>query len=73
MRPLTLASRGETGSVVKITGNDHVRRHLADLGFVAGAQVSVISELAGGLILSLGGAGGSRLALDKDMANRIMI
>lgn len=70
MRPLTMASRGETSSVVKITGNDDVRRHLADMGFVAGAQVSVISELGGGIILSLGGG---RMALDKCMANRIMI
>ena len=40
------------------------------LGFVPGAEVSVVSELGGNLILSVKE---SRIALDKTMAMRIMV
>ena len=70
MVPLTLANTGETGFIVKITGKDEVRRHLAQLGFVTGESVTVLNEIAGNVILAVKD---SRIALDKSMANRIMI
>lgn len=70
MMPLTMASLGETYSIQKITGQDEVRQHLAELGFVVGVQVAIISEIAGNMILSVKD---TRIALDKTMANRIMI
>ncbi|HIQ57820.1 MAG TPA: ferrous iron transport protein A [Candidatus Merdivicinus intestinavium] len=68
--PLTFAKVGETSRIVKITGKDEVRQHLANLGFVSGEQVTVVSEMAGNLILKIKD---SRIALDKGMASRIMI
>lgn len=68
--PLTYAKTGQTNCIVKITGKDEVRRHLANLGFVEGAEVTVVSELAGNLILNVKDC---RIALDKSMAGRIMI
>lgn len=68
--PLTLAKPGETNYIQKITGKDEVRQRLAELGFVVGASVTVVSELAGNMILQVKE---SRIALDKTMANRIMI
>ena len=68
--PLTFAKVGETSRIVKITGKDEVRQHLANLGFVSGEQVTVVSEMAGNLILKIKD---SRIALDKGMARRIMI
>ena len=68
--PLTMANPGETNSIQKVTGKDEVRRHLAELGFVVGEQVTVVSQLAGNMILQIKE---SRIALDKTMANRIMI
>lgn len=68
--PLTFAKVGQTGCIVKVTGKDEVRQHLANLGFVSGEEVTVISEMAGSLILKIKG---SRIALDKSMAGRIMI
>ena len=68
--PLTFAKAGQTSRIVKITGKDEVRQHLANLGFVSGEQVTVITEMAGSLILKIKD---SRIALDKSMANRIMI
>lgn len=68
--PLTMARAGETVTIRKITGKDDVRQHLAELGFVVDSPVTVVTELAGNLILQVKD---SRVALDKTMANRIMI
>ena len=68
--PLTFAKAGETNCIQKITGKDEVRRHLAELGFVVGEQVTVVSEMGGSMILSVKD---SRIALDRTMAGRIMI
>ena len=70
MMPLTLARPGETVTIRKITGKDEVRQHLAELGFVVDSTVTVVTELSGNLILQVKD---SRIALDKTMANRIMI
>ena len=70
MMPLTMAKAGDTVTIRKITGKDEVRLHLAELGFVADSQVTIVNEIAGNLIVQVKE---SRLALDKTMANRIMI
>ena len=70
MMPLSMAKTGETVTIRKITGKDEVRQHLAELGFVVDSEVTVVSEIAGNLILQVKD---SRIALDKSMANRIMI
>lgn len=70
MMPLVMASVGEKNFIKKITGKDETRQHLAELGFVVGSEVTIISQLAGNLILSVKD---TRIALDRDMAQRIMI
>ena len=70
MMPLTLAKPGETVTIRKITGKDELRQHLAELGFVVDSTVTVVSEIVGNLILQVKD---SRIALDRSMANRIMI
>ena len=70
LMPLTMARPGETVTIRKITGRDEVRQHLAELGFVVDESVTVISEMAGNLILQVKD---SRVAVDRTMANRIMI
>ena len=70
MMPLTMARPGETNYISKITGKDEVRQHLAELGFVVGEKVTIVSEMGGNLILSVKD---SRVALDRGMAGRIMI
>ena len=70
MMPLTMAKAGETVIIKKITGKDEIRLHLAELGFVVGSEVTVVNEIAGNLILQVKE---SRIALDKTMANRIMV
>lgn len=68
--PLTMAKPGEPVVVRRITGKDEMRRHLAELGLVADSTVTVVSELAGSLILQVRE---SRIALDKTLACRVMI
>ena len=70
MMPLTMTKAGETVTIRKITGKDEVRLHLAELGFVVDSQVTIVNEIAGNLIVQVKE---SRLALDKTMANRIMV
>ena len=70
MMPLTMAKAGDTVTIRKITGKDEVRLHLAELGFVVDSQVTIVNEIAGNLIVQVKE---SRLALDKTLANRIMI
>ena len=68
--PLTFAKAGETNVIRKITGKDEVRQHLAELGFVVGESVTVLTEIGGNMILSVKD---SRIALDKSMISRIMV
>ena len=63
MMPLTMAKAGETVTIKKITGKDEVR-------LVVDSEVTVVNEIAGNLIIQVKE---SRIALDKTMANRIMI
>ena len=70
MIPLSMAKPGETVTIRKITGKDEVRQHLAEMGFVVDSQVTVVNALGGSLILQVKD---SRVALDRQMANRVMI
>ena len=70
MMPVTMAKPGQTVTIRKITGKDEVRQHLAELGFVVNSDITVVSEIAGNLILQVKE---SRVALDRSMASRIMI
>ena len=70
MMPLTMAKAGETVTIKKLTGKDEVRLQLAEHGFVVDSEVTVVNEIAGNLIVQVKE---SRLALDRTMANRIMI
>ncbi len=70
MMPLTMARTGDTVTIRKINGKDETRQHLASMGFVERGLVTVVNEIAGNLILQVKE---SRIALDKSMANRIMI
>ena len=70
MMPLTMADQGEPVTIHKITGKDELRQHLAELGFVVDETVTVVSRLGGNLIVQVKD---SRVALDRDMANRILV
>ncbi len=70
MMPLTMATPGEPSVIRKIGGKEETRLFLEKLGFVTGGEVTVISETGGNMIVNIKD---SRVAIGKDMANKIMI
>ena len=68
--PLSMVSAGEENVIKKVGGKEDTRRFLENLGFVAGGPVTVISEFDGNMIVNIKD---SRVAIGKDMANRIII
>ena len=68
--PLTMARSGEINYIKRVGGNEETKRHLETLGFVVGGAVTVISSLNGNLIVNVKD---SRVAISKEMANKIMI
>ena len=70
MMPLTMLETGREMQIRKIGGKDETRRFLESLGFVMGGFVTVVSELNGNLIVKVKD---SRVAISKEMANKIMV
>jgi len=70
MLPLTFVKTGDMAKVIKVNGRDNAKKHLADLGFVDGTIVNVISSHDGDIILNVKD---SRLAVTREMADKIMI
>ena len=70
MMPLTMAEAGREIRIRKIGGKDETRRFLESLGFVIGGFITVVSEINGNLIVKVKD---SRVAIIKEMANRIFI
>ena len=70
MMPLTMVKQGEANVIKRVGGRDDTRRFLENLGFVAGSIVTVISETGGNIIVNVKD---SRVAISKEMANKIMI
>ncbi len=70
MMPLALANIGEENTVKKISGNQDVKQHLENLGFVVGGNVTVITALNGNVIVKVKE---SRVAISEEMARKIMV
>lgn len=70
MMPLTLANVGEENMIKKVGGNPEVKKHLENLGFVAGGNVTIISTIGGNVIVNVKEA---RVAISEEMASKIMI
>ena len=70
MMPLALADIGEENTVKKIGGSPEVKKHLENLGFVVGGNVTVITSLGGNVIVNVKEA---RVAISEEMARKIMV
>ena len=70
MMPLSMIPEGQPSVIKKIGGKEETRRFLENLGFVVGATVTVISQIGGNIIVNVKDA---RVAIGKDMANKIMV
>lgn len=70
MMPLTMVKEGETACIKRIGGKDEVRRHLENMGFVPGTDITMVSIHHGDVIVNVKQ---TRVAISKEMANKIMI
>ena len=70
MMPLSLADAGEENVIIKVGGKPEVKKHLEDLGFVAGGTATVISSMGGNVIVRVKE---SRVAISEEMARKIMV
>lgn len=68
--PLTLAEEGVENIIKRVGGSPEVKKHLENLGFVAGGTVTVITTMAGNVIVNVKEA---RVAISKEMAQKILI
>ena len=70
MMPLALADIGTENLIRKVGGSPEVRRHLEELGFVAGGTATVVAAMGGNIIVKVKE---SRIAISEEMARKIMI
>ncbi len=68
--PLSMAKAGEINAIKKVGGKEETRRFLENLGFVVGGRVTVVSEIGGNVIVNVKD---SRIAISREMANKIMV
>ena len=70
MMPLHLATPAAPQTVRHVGGSPEIKKHLEDLGFTVGSEVTVVSSLAGNLIIKVKD---SRVAIGKDLAAKILV
>ena len=70
MLPLTMQRKADTAVIQRVGGKEEVRRHLENMGFVPGAEITVISINGGNVIVNVKE---TRVAISKEMANKIMV
>ncbi len=68
--PLSMAKEGEVNTICKVGGKEETRKFLENLGFVSGGEVTVVSQIDGNIIVNVKG---SRVAIGRDMANKVMV
>lgn len=68
--PLTMAKQGELNIIRKIRGNEETTKLLGNLGFVTGGAIVVLTQMNGNVIVRVKG---SRVAINQEMAKKIMI
>ncbi|MCI8984097.1 MAG: ferrous iron transport protein A [Hungatella sp.] len=68
--PLAMVMEGETRTITDFKGQEELKRHLQDLGFIRGERVRVVGENAAGMILMVKGV---KVALNRGLAHRIMV
>ena len=70
MMPLVFAEVGKPQIIRRIGGSSDVKKHLEDIGFTVGGEVSVVSAIGENLIVKVKE---SRVAVSEELARKIMI
>lgn len=66
MMPISFAEVGQSQIIKKIGGSPEVKKHLEDLGFRVGGEISVVNTIGGNLIVNVKEC---RVAVSKELAN----
>ena len=70
MMPLSFAEVGVPQIIKRIGGSPETKKHLEDLGFHIGGEISVVNTIGGNLIVNVKEC---RVAVNRELANKIMI
>ncbi|NLC96220.1 MAG: ferrous iron transport protein A [Erysipelotrichaceae bacterium] len=70
MMLLTLMNEGSLLKILKINGKKETKTFLESLGFVNGADISIVQKMDGNIIVNIKD---SRVAINKDIANKIIV
>ena len=70
MMPLALADIGEENIIKRVGGSPETKKHLENLGFVVGETVTIITSMAGNIIVNVKD---TRVAINEEMARKIMV
>lgn len=70
MMPLSMVKEGGPNVIRKVGGKEEAKKFLENLGFVTGGTVTVVSSIGGNMIVNVKD---SRVAIGRDMANKIMV
>ncbi len=70
MMPLSLAELDTENTIKKIGGSPELKKHLENLGFVVGGNVTVVAIMGGNVIVKVKEA---RVAISEEAARRVMI
>jgi len=69
--PIPMAPIGKELTIIKVmAGDERTKRHLENIGVISGAKITVLDEQSGSVIVRVHD---SRLALDKEMALKILV
>lgn len=67
---LSMMDYGDKKNITRVTGKEDTRRFLESLGFVEGAEVSVVNRINGNVIVNIKD---SRVAISNSVANKIIV
>ena len=70
MMPLALADIGEENIIKRVGGSPETKKHVENLGFVVGGTVTIITSMAGNIIVNVKD---TRVAINEEMARKIMV
>jgi len=70
MMPLSMAKIGEENSIKKVGGKEEIRQFLANLGFIPGSHITIVTKNSGNVIVNIKE---SRVAVSQEMATKIMV
>ena len=68
--PIYLAEKLKFVTIKRITGQDKIRKHLTNLGFIVGTEIMLVSTIDDNVIVKIKGVS---LAISKELAKRVLV